>query len=78
MRRKTELLKLITALLEDAHPEREDWLEAIHARVDELDAIERPFAGYDRLRFGGPVSRDRYIEDIRRRFPRVQYSAIQT
>src|SRR5438093_571883 len=37
--------------------------------VDEIRALEPPFAPYDRLRFGGPVSRDRLITAPRRRYP---------
>ncbi|WP_432941922.1 DUF6058 family natural product biosynthesis protein [Kribbella sp. CA-253562] len=35
--------------------------------VDELDALEPDFTGYDRLRFGGPVSRDTHITAVRKR-----------
>jgi hypothetical protein len=35
--------------------------------VDELDALEPEFTGYDRLRFGGPVSRDTHITAVRQR-----------
>jgi hypothetical protein len=31
-----------------------------------LDAHLRPFAAYDRERFGGPVSRDRLVDGVRR------------
>lgn len=43
----------------------------LHALVDELDALAPPFTAYDRLRFGGPVSRDRYIDAMRARYPRA-------
>jgi hypothetical protein len=68
MRRKEELVEEIDQLL--AVVDRDDeWLDTLHLRVDELDAIEPPFAPYDRLRFGGPVSRDRLIDDVRRAHP---------
>ncbi|GAA1551225.1 DUF6058 family natural product biosynthesis protein [Kribbella lupini] len=35
--------------------------------VEELDALEPEFTGYDRLRFGGPVSRDTHITAVRQR-----------
>jgi hypothetical protein len=70
MQRKNELCAAINSQLSDPAPEDETWLERLHALVDELDEIEPPFASYDRLRFGGPVSRDRLIDDVRRRFPR--------
>jgi hypothetical protein len=38
--------------------------------VAAVDALLRPFAPYDRIRFGGPVSRDRYVSAVRERFSR--------
>jgi hypothetical protein len=69
MRRKDELVELISAQLERPDPENRDWLERLHALIDELDALEPPFAPYDRLRFAGPVSRDRLITAPRRDYP---------
>jgi hypothetical protein len=69
MQRKNELCAAIEEELRQPAPGDEAWLARVHALVDELDAIEPPFAPYDRLRFGGPVSRDRLIDDVRRRFP---------
>jgi uncharacterized protein DUF6058 len=71
MRRKDELVAAITSELETQRPESAEWLERLHTLVDELDEIEPPFAPYDRLRFGGPISRDRLIDDVRRQFPRA-------
>jgi hypothetical protein len=76
MRRKNELCAAIAAELSDPAPDNEAWLEHLHSLVDELDAIEPPFAPYDRLRFGGPVSRDRLIDEVRQRFPREGVSRI--
>ena len=42
-----------------------ELIARIDAAVDELDALLRPFAPYDRIRFGGPVSRDRYVTALR-------------
>ena len=40
--------------------------EQLRDTVDELDALEPPFAPhYDRLRFGGPSSREVWIEGVR-------------
>lgn len=40
--------------------------EGLLAAVDELDALEPPFAPhYDRLRFGGPSSREVWIDGMR-------------
>jgi len=36
--------------------------------VDALDALERPFARWDRDRFGAPSSRDRLITATRERY----------
>jgi Family of unknown function (DUF6058) len=69
MRRKNELCAAIEDELARPAPEEPDWLDRLHALVDELDRIEPPFAPYDRLRFGGPVSRDRLIDDVRERYP---------
>jgi hypothetical protein len=69
MRRKDELVELISAELERAEPDDRAWLAHLHTLVDELDALEPPFAPYDRLRFGGPVSRDRLITAPRRDYP---------
>lgn len=71
IQRKGELTEVIDRLITAPDPESRAWREELHAHVDELDALEPPFARYDRLRFGGPVSRDRLIDDVRRRFPRA-------
>ncbi|MEU8301763.1 DUF6058 family natural product biosynthesis protein [Micromonospora sp. NPDC048909] len=74
--RKTELVAAISAAAAelDANPVRDedtdDRLAGLHALVDELDALEPAFTGYDRLRFGGPTSRDRCIDAVRVRHPR--------
>jgi hypothetical protein len=65
---------LVTAI--EAAPREPDagtpaWTHRLHALIDELDALEPPFTAYDRLRFGGPVSRDRCIDAMRARYPRA-------
>ena len=42
-----------------------ELMAQIDAAAEELDALLRPFAPYDRIRFGGPVSRDRYVTPLR-------------
>ena len=69
IQRKDELVKAITAAVAKPEPENDDWLESLHCLVDELDELEPPFTGYDRLRFGGPISRDTCIDAVRARFP---------
>ena len=65
---KTALMTTIRALL--ARPADDDvWRAALRGAVDALDALERPFARWDRERFGGPSSRDRLITTTRERFP---------
>jgi Family of unknown function (DUF6058) len=63
--RKGELIEQIETLLSDGGPSTE-----LVAAVDELDALLRPFAPYDRIRFDGPVSRDRYVTAVRERLSR--------
>ena len=75
MKRKGELVEAIQAQLDHPDPDSTAWLDRLHELVDELDELEPPFAPYDRLRFAGPVSRDRLITDVRSRFPRVEVAA---
>ena len=70
--RKAALMGRIEELLEARGNADPHWASALRDAVDELDALERPFApDYDRLRFGGPSSRDRLITATRERFPTV-------
>ncbi|MCW3820652.1 DUF6058 family natural product biosynthesis protein [Micromonospora sp. DR5-3] len=70
IRRKGELTAAIEAALAAADAESAAWRDRLHALVDELDALEPAFSGYDRLRFGGPTSRDTCIDAVRARYPR--------
>ncbi|MFI8962817.1 DUF6058 family natural product biosynthesis protein [Streptomyces sp. NPDC053493] len=70
IRRKAELTAAITDALSDPRPQAPAWSAALHALVDELDALAPDFAPYDRLRFGGPTSRDTCIDAVRARHPR--------
>ena len=70
IRRKDELVKAITIAVENPDAQNDDWVETLHQLVDELDTLEPPFTAYDRLRFGGPISRDTCIDAVRARFPR--------
>jgi hypothetical protein len=69
MQRKDALVTEIQALL-DAPGQLPGRLADLHRAVDELDALEPPFAPYDQLRFDGPNSRDRCITEVRARYPR--------
>ncbi|MEV6282222.1 DUF6058 family natural product biosynthesis protein [Kribbella sp. NPDC051770] len=66
IQRKTELLQAIDRTSDPVE---------LAAYVDELDALEPEFTGYDRLRFGGPVSRDTHITAVRQRLARAAESS---
>ncbi|GHE94878.1 hypothetical protein GCM10018789_24960 [Streptomyces werraensis] len=66
IRRKDQLTAAIGAAVDDPDADA----VRLHALVDELDALEPAFTAYDRLRFGGPTSRDTCIDAVRARFPR--------
>jgi hypothetical protein len=68
---KAGLMSAVAALCASCEPENPRWRAALRGAVEALDALERPFAGYDRERFGGPTSRDRLITATRARFPDV-------
>jgi Family of unknown function (DUF6058) len=70
IQRKNELVIAITKMVSKPEPQSDEWLELLHCFVDELDQLEPPFTAYDRLRFGGPISRDTCIDAVRARFPR--------
>ena len=69
--RKSALIAYLESYLAEPKPEDLEWRDNLRAAVDELDALEREFAPYDRVRFGGPVSRDRLITGARERYPDV-------
>jgi Family of unknown function (DUF6058) len=71
MQRKDYLVDAIEAAPSEPDAGSPEWLERLHALIDELDALEPAFTAYDRLRFGGPVSRDTCIDDMRTRYPRI-------
>jgi hypothetical protein len=64
---KARLVRLVEELL--ARPGGPTWGEALRDAVDRLDAMVREFAAWGRIRFGGPVSRDRLIAAARARHP---------
>jgi hypothetical protein len=69
--RKSALVGRIEAMLADPDPGHPDWAERLREDVEELDALERDFAAFDRIRFGGPSSRDRLITGARNRYPAI-------
>ncbi len=68
LQRKNHLVEAISRAVADPQ-ESPQWLTELHKLVDELDELELPFTAYDRLRFGGPVTRDTTIDAIRDKFP---------
>jgi hypothetical protein len=76
--RKSCLAAEIDGLLAEPRPDDSDWRDRLRRSVDELDALERPFAPqYDRARWG-PSSRDRCVTAARERFPEVFVAGPQT
>lgn len=70
--RKSALVGAIEALLSKRRPDDARWGEDLRRAVEELDALERPFAPhYDRIRFGGPSSRDRLITAVHAEYPEI-------
>jgi hypothetical protein len=70
IQRKERLTAEITAAPYDPDAGSPRWSARLHAAIDELDALEPAFTPYDRLRFGGPTSRDLCIDAMRARYPR--------
>lgn len=68
---KSALMVAIGALLASPATADTSWCAALRGAVDALDALELPFAAYDRERFGTPSSRDRLITETHARFPHV-------
>ena len=68
---KSALMDAIGALRARPALTDEGWRAALRGAVDALDALERPFADYDRERFGAPSSRDRLIAATHERFPEL-------
>ena len=66
---KSALMTAIGALLAVPASTDPGWRAALKGAVDALDALERPFAAWDRERFGCPSSRDRLITGTHERFP---------
>jgi Family of unknown function (DUF6058) len=68
---KGSLMGAIEALIAGPQPGARPWETALRHAVDALDAIERPFAEYDRVRWEPPLSRDRLIAAVRVRYPEI-------
>ncbi|WP_437112947.1 DUF6058 family natural product biosynthesis protein [Streptomyces longwoodensis] len=70
IQRKDHLTAAIGGAVHEPDAGSAPWSERLHSLVDELDTLEPAFTAYDRLRFGGPTSRDTCIDAVRARFPR--------
>lgn len=65
---KERLVARLTAALASPRPADSRWRARLHADIDALDGLEKPFATCDRVRFG-PTSRDRLITAPRALYP---------
>jgi hypothetical protein len=65
---KEALVERIERALAAPRPDDPRWRRALAFEVDGLDALIRPFARVDRVRFGRPTSRERLVEAPRRRW----------
>jgi hypothetical protein len=63
-------MRAIEALLDAPRPDDAGWRSRLAGHVEVLDALERPFAPCDRVRWG-PVSRDRLITASRESYPQA-------
>jgi Family of unknown function (DUF6058) len=68
---KARLVRRIDAAI--ARPALSDpaWRAELRDDVGALDGLLRSFAECDRVRFGRPTSRDRYVDEVRRRYPQL-------
>ncbi|MCL5804177.1 MAG: DUF6058 family natural product biosynthesis protein [Candidatus Thermoplasmatota archaeon] len=65
---KGYLIRNIEGLLSKPEPENPQWCSALKEMVYRLDAVEAQFTDYDRTRFGGTVSRDIFITNIKKEY----------
>ncbi|MGA8302366.1 MAG: DUF6058 family natural product biosynthesis protein [Thermoplasmata archaeon] len=69
--RKGKLMREIEGLVTKPEVDNPKWRDRLRRSVDSLDRLEMPFAQWDRVRFGKPVSRDTHVTAVRLRFPEV-------
>ena len=67
---KEHLVAAIDAAVAAPRPDDAAWRRDLRLAVLGLDALERDFTAYDRVRFGS-VTRDRCITGVRRAYPAV-------
>ena len=68
---KGELISKIQKLLEKPDPSNASWCDSLEKCVNELDKVEAEFTSYDRVRFGGQVSRDIFVTDVKKKYPQI-------
>ncbi|MHB1440379.1 MAG: DUF6058 family natural product biosynthesis protein [Cuniculiplasma sp.] len=68
---KGELIKTIKELISNSDPTSTEWRSTLREKVNSLDTIEAQFTDYDRIRFGGTVSRDIFITNVKKQFSEV-------
>jgi hypothetical protein len=65
---KELLVERIGRALDEPRPEDLRWRRTLALDIEGLDALVRPFARVDRVRFGRQTSRERLVETPRRRW----------
>ncbi len=78
MIQKGRLMQQISSLIASPQPDSAAWARNLRRFVDALDRLEQQFAQWDRTRFGRSISRDRYITEVRARFPSVFSGTVDT
>ncbi len=66
---KTKLIGEVRELMSQPQPDSPSWRERLREGVNALDALERAFTRYDRLRFGRLPSRVLYVDQVREQYP---------
>ena len=69
MIQKERLVRRIDTLVAQPHSDDEAWRLRLRRAVDSLDRLEQPFAEWDRVRFGRPLTRDTRVDAVRTAFP---------
>jgi hypothetical protein len=69
--RKGQVMEAIERLVSRPNEGEPGWRAALREAVGALDELERPFAEYDRVRFGAPSWGGRGEKPSRARFPAV-------
>lgn len=68
---KGDLINKIKGLLEKPDLSDVSWCDSLKKYVNELDNVEAEFTNYDRARFGGQVSRDMFVTEVKTKYPQI-------